>query len=313
MTPDGESYPGFSFWWHQMILRDYLELRNPRHAKALTNAEAAVIGVVLKRGWTGRYANVSVPEELANAVSSGVRGKVALGAIAKKICNDEHIIVQEVQVVTKDTSNLSGGNLETLRNMEKELLKRGLLEKDASVKGIDRSAIFYGIPNLAEKFSVEFGFLSTAKTIKQMCRLWKARFKKTKKSKGIAGLIAAQMRKEHGRKSDVPLKEFEKPGPVHITTGFSRVDCGNFTDEFIASKEFLLTYEWRRVRMVALKKYGARCQCCGATPATGAVMNVDHIKPRRLFPELALDVDNLQVLCHECNHGKGNWDNTDWR
>lgn len=80
-----------------------------------------------------------------------------------------------------------------------------------------------------------------------------------------------------------------------------------------ASDAFLTTYEWRRVRMVALKKYGARCQCCGASPAEGAVMNVDHIKPRKLFPQLALDVDNLQILCHDCNHGKGNWDMTDWR
>jgi 5-methylcytosine-specific restriction endonuclease McrA len=81
----------------------------------------------------------------------------------------------------------------------------------------------------------------------------------------------------------------------------------------VASDDFLQSYEWRRVRMEALKKYGRTCQCCGASPATGAVMNVDHIKPRRLFPQLALDLDNLQVLCHECNHGKGNWDMTDWR
>lgn len=81
----------------------------------------------------------------------------------------------------------------------------------------------------------------------------------------------------------------------------------------VVSDAFLSTYEWRRVRMQALKRHGARCQCCGATPATGAVMNVDHIKPRKLFPHLALDVENLQVLCHECNHGKGNWDMTDWR
>jgi len=79
------------------------------------------------------------------------------------------------------------------------------------------------------------------------------------------------------------------------------------------SPKFLASYEWRKVRMQALKKYGPRCMCCGATPATGAIMNVDHIKPRKLFPELALDVNNLQILCHDCNHGKGNWDQTDWR
>lgn len=84
-------------------------------------------------------------------------------------------------------------------------------------------------------------------------------------------------------------------------------------DMSVTKDQFLKTYEWRRVRMIALKKYGAKCQCCGATPATGAVMNVDHIKPRKLFPQLALDPDNLQILCNDCNHGKGNWDITDWR
>jgi len=81
----------------------------------------------------------------------------------------------------------------------------------------------------------------------------------------------------------------------------------------VASDAFLSTFEWRKVRMEALKKYGPRCQCCGATPANGAVMNVDHIKPRKKWPSLALDVNNLQILCHDCNHGKGNWDETDWR
>lgn len=76
---------------------------------------------------------------------------------------------------------------------------------------------------------------------------------------------------------------------------------------------FLESYEWRRVRMEALKKYGARCQCCGATPADGVKMHVDHIKPRKLYPELALNLNNLQILCEVCNHGKGNWDMTDWR
>lgn len=76
---------------------------------------------------------------------------------------------------------------------------------------------------------------------------------------------------------------------------------------------FLISFEWRALRMMAIKKYGNTCQCCGASPKTGAVINVDHIKPRKLFPQLALDLSNLQILCHVCNHGKGNWDTTDWR
>ena len=77
--------------------------------------------------------------------------------------------------------------------------------------------------------------------------------------------------------------------------------------------EFLESFAWRRVRMEAFVKYGPKCMCCGATPTTGAVMHVDHIKPRKTHPELALELDNLQILCHECNHGKGNWNTTDWR
>ena len=94
-------------------------------------------------------------------------------------------------------------------------------------------------------------------------------------------------------------KAFQKATPAQKTSA--------------TSPAFLESFEWRRVRMEALKKYGPKCQCCGARPADGAVMNVDHIKPRKFFPELALDVNNLQILCHECNHGKGNWDQTDWR
>ena len=81
----------------------------------------------------------------------------------------------------------------------------------------------------------------------------------------------------------------------------------------IVTDKFLLSYEWRKLRYQALKKYGGKCQCCGRSPADGAVLNVDHIQPRKKRPDLALNIDNLQVLCGECNHGKGNWDETDWR
>lgn len=77
--------------------------------------------------------------------------------------------------------------------------------------------------------------------------------------------------------------------------------------------DFLQSKAWKRLRLQALNRHGRRCQMCGASPQTGAVLNVDHIMPRRLFPELALHIENLQVLCGDCNEGKGNWDMTDAR
>jgi 5-methylcytosine-specific restriction endonuclease McrA len=54
--------------------------------------------------------------------------------------------------------------------------------------------------------------------------------------------------------------------------------------------------------------------CCGATPDDGETqIHVDHIKPRFKYPQLALNADNLQVLCSVCNQGKGKWDESDFR
>lgn len=107
------------------------------------------------------------------------------------------------------------------------------------------------------------------------------------------------------RKANALAAKLARPAPV-VRPETPRYDR-------VASDAFLASYEWRRVRMMALKTYGPRCMCCGATPADGAVMNVDHIKPRLKFPKLALTLSNLQILCAPCNHGKGNWDETDWR
>lgn len=78
-------------------------------------------------------------------------------------------------------------------------------------------------------------------------------------------------------------------------------------------ESFYASREWRVLRYKALKLHGARCQCCGVSAADGARLNVDHIKPRSSYPGLALDLENLQVLCAWCNLGKGRWDSTDWR
>jgi len=82
--------------------------------------------------------------------------------------------------------------------------------------------------------------------------------------------------------------------------------------DFAVTDAFLATFEWRQLRMIVLKKRGPRCECCGAK-APDVQIHVDHVKPRRHYPELALEESNLQILCEVCNHGKGSWDETDWR
>lgn len=82
----------------------------------------------------------------------------------------------------------------------------------------------------------------------------------------------------------------------------------------VRSTEFLRTWAWRELRYATIKRYGPICMCCGATAKTsGEPIQVDHIKPRSLFPELALDPENTQVMCGPCNQGKSNKDFTDWR
>ena len=76
---------------------------------------------------------------------------------------------------------------------------------------------------------------------------------------------------------------------------------------------FYLSPAWRAVRYQALKLHGGACQCCGKRATPGHPLHVDHIKPRSKYPELALRLDNLQVLCDDCNMGKSNKDQTDWR
>lgn len=76
---------------------------------------------------------------------------------------------------------------------------------------------------------------------------------------------------------------------------------------------FYRSPEWLQLRYWALREYGGKCQCCGSRPSSSYHLHVDHIKPRSRYPWLALEPDNLQVLCSECNLGKSNIDDTDWR
>ena len=79
---------------------------------------------------------------------------------------------------------------------------------------------------------------------------------------------------------------------------------------------FYRSHRWRRLRVDALEsnrqRYGMlACECCGMVDVPS--FHVDHIYPRSTHPELALDPANLQVLCADCNIGKGTAYSTNWR
>lgn len=57
-----------------------------------------------------------------------------------------------------------------------------------------------------------------------------------------------------------------------------------------------------RVRHQVLERDKFRCQDCGASPATGAVLEVDHTIP--VSKGGTNELSNLRVLCADCNRGK---------
>lgn len=77
--------------------------------------------------------------------------------------------------------------------------------------------------------------------------------------------------------------------------------------------DFYKSRQWLELRYLALSSAKGKCACCGATSHEGAQLHVDHIKPRSRFPGLELSLENLQVLCSQCNLGKGSWGEDDWR
>lgn len=94
-----------------------------------------------------------------------------------------------------------------------------------------------------------------------------------------------------------------------------KVDEQNKAYAKIKDGGFYASWEWKRLRYEAIKLHGQRCQCCGWRP--GDTPNnrlvVDHIKSIRRYPHLKLVLKNLQVLCNDCNMGKGADYEDDWR
>lgn len=60
---------------------------------------------------------------------------------------------------------------------------------------------------------------------------------------------------------------------------------------------FYLSAAWKALRRQALKRDGYRCTVCRCDVSGRGQSRVDHIKPRRTHPQLALDLNNVRTLC----------------
>lgn len=62
---------------------------------------------------------------------------------------------------------------------------------------------------------------------------------------------------------------------------------------------FLKSPEWKAARERVFAERGRVCYICEAEAT-----QVDHVKPRSKYPELALSHDNLRPICWPCNKRK---------
>ena len=73
---------------------------------------------------------------------------------------------------------------------------------------------------------------------------------------------------------------------------------------------FYLSNDWLFLKRKVHKLYKCGCMKCFKD---NVETHIDHILPRSKYPQLSLDIHNLQILCKSCNMEKSNKDYTDYR
>ena len=109
-----------------------------------------------------------------------------------------------------------------------------------------------------------------------------------------------------------PEKQIRRRNSVQRTTK-SNVEWLPRDEWERQTKIFYSSQAWKELRYEILREGAGTCSCCGARASDGVRIHVDHIKPRSKYPELQLEKSNMQILCEDCNFGKSNYYNDDWR
>lgn len=80
-----------------------------------------------------------------------------------------------------------------------------------------------------------------------------------------------------------------------------------------AIRAFYDSWEWKRCRYDVMQGKRLSCMACGADRSDGVKIVADHIKPLRWYWNRRLDSKNIQILCQDCNMGKGSRSQSDFR
>lgn len=79
----------------------------------------------------------------------------------------------------------------------------------------------------------------------------------------------------------------------------------------LRSPDFYHSEAWKWIRTRLLKRMHPKCAHCGRRGS--AILTVDHIIPRTIRPDLALETSNLEVICYTCKSRREErqWDSND--
>jgi 5-methylcytosine-specific restriction endonuclease McrA len=74
-------------------------------------------------------------------------------------------------------------------------------------------------------------------------------------------------------------------------------------DKYNKSSENLFYHspEYKFLRLTVLKRDGYKCTNCGKSGSTNNALQLEHIKPKSLYPELIYELSNLRILCINCH------------
>lgn len=136
------------------------------------------------------------------------------------------------------------------------------------------------------------------------------------------GLASNMLGKRHTKKTKLAISKIRKENPTRHWLGKKRPDmslrqagikrpnlCGENSPRWKGgitpiNKAFRKSLEYRIFRKAVFERDNYSCQECGNR---NIELNMHHIKPFSLFPELRLAMDNVITLCISCHRKTDTW------